>query len=812
MNQKSLNDLQFHRVKEAAAGFSQTEPGHAAVLALPSLPDSEACWREMTLVDEASSILGMEDAPTMDGVEDVSAMVDSARRAGVLTGVELVACARLLRAGHEAVQRTRALELRAPGLAEELTDVPDLGAVAERIESTFDKDQRIRDDASPRLGELRSQAKTLGRRVKARIEKMLADKDTRKVLQDDYYTLREGRYVLPVKSEERRFVPGIIHGSSQTAQTVYIEPESIVHDNNQLKVVLDQVEVEEYAILTDRSSLLGRNADGCDVVAGALWRLDSILARARLAGEMAASLPAGVGPDVPLHLVETRNPVLLILGRDVMPVTVEMPLGKGGAALVVSGPNAGGKSVTLSTVGLCVLMARYGFLPPLAPESTIPWFDQIFTVVGDPTNMDQSVSTFTGQLKRVREVLDRGRGRALALLDELATGTEPRQGEALALAIVKSLVQNGVECAVATHFGMLKRAGDEDRRFMNASVGHDPETGLPNYRLEMGQSGDSNPFEVAAAAGLPDDVIETARSLMGEKERKLGEAIAQTEALKAQLSRENTENDEVRKKLTEDKRKYESELKRLRKNSDQLVYDARKEVLQKMKRLEEELEEIGKKAREEERERRRIAVTKKEVRKRKVQVQEDMEKEAPLVEDIPADPFPAADLAPGVVVFVMPLRTEAKVVRVNPDGKRVDVQVGLLKSKVKVGDLRMPRKGKTPAKKKKKAPTPAVSTPPPDLVPTERQDPPDQTFIRTPDNTIDVRGERVDDALSMVDKWLDEAYLREIPEVMIIHGMGTSALRKAVAEYLNTSRYCQTFRAGEGFEGGHGVTLVTVRY
>lgn len=812
MNQKSLTDLQFQRVKEAAAGFSQTVPGHAAILALPSLSDSEACLREMTLVDEASSILGMEDAPTLDGVEDVSSLVDSARRAGVLSGAELVSCARLLRAGHEAVQRTRALELRAPGLAEELQDVPDLGAVAERIETTFDEDNRIRDDASPRLGELRTQAKALGRKVKARIEKMLADKDTQKVLQDDYYTLREGRYVLPVKSEERRFVPGIIHGTSQTGQTVYIEPESIVHDNNQLKVVLDQVEVEEYAILTDRSTLLGRNADDCDVIAGVLWRLDTVLARARLAGEMTASMPSRVGPGEPLHLVQTRNPVLLILGRDVMPVTVEMPVGEGGSALVVSGPNAGGKSVTLSTVGLCVLMARYGFLPPLAPESTIPWYDQIFTVVGDPTNMDQSVSTFTGQLTRVREVLDRGRGRALALLDELATGTEPRQGEALALAIVKALVDGGVECAVATHYGLLKRAGEEDERFINASVGHDPETGLPNYRLEMGRSGESNPFEVAAAAGLPTDVIDTARSLMGEKERKLSEAIAQAEALKAQLDREKAENDEVRKKLTREKNQYETELKRLRKNSDRLVYDARKEVLQKMKRLEEELEEIGRKAREEEKERKRLAVTKKEVRKRKAQVREDMEKEAPLVEDIPTEPFPAADLAPGVTVYVLPLRTEAKVVQVNPDGKRVDVQVGLLKSKVKTGDLRMPRKGKTPPKKKKKPPAPAVSLPSDDLIPTERQDPQDQTFIRTPDNTIDIRGERVDDGLSMVDKWLDEAYLREIPEVMIIHGMGTSALRKAVHEYLNTSRYCQTFRAGEGFEGGHGVTLVTIRY
>lgn len=812
MNQKSLTDLHFLRVKEAAAGFTQTGPGREAVLSLPSLPDPDSCLEELVLIDEAASILGSEDAPSLDGVEDISHLVDSAKRSGVLTGKELLACARLMRAGHEARKRTRDLELRAPNLAVLLQETPELGAMAERIETTFDEEFHIRDDASPLLGELRANALGLGRKVKERIEKMLADTGVQSSLQDDYYTLREGRYVLPVKSEERRFVPGIIHGTSQTGQTVFIEPESIVHDNNQLKVVLDQVMLEEHAILSDRSRIVGRYANDCARIADVLWRLDTILARARLAGEMGANLPDSMENDGSLCLKDARNPILLLLGRNVVPVTVDFAGETEGRALVVSGPNAGGKSVTLSTVGLSLLMTRYGLLPPVGPGSSIPWYEQVFTVVGDPTNMDRSVSTFTGQLESVREVLDRGSGRALVLVDELATGTEPRQGEALAVAILEALIEGGAECIVATHFGMLKRAGDEDQRFVNARVGNDPESGLPTYRLEMGQSGDSNPFEVAANAGLPTAVIDRARSFMGEKERKLGEALAATETLQSELIHEKKEAIELKKKLDLDKKRYEQELKRLRKDSDRLVYDARKEALEKMKRLEDELEEIGKRAREEEKERRKIAVRKKEVKVRKAEVHREMEKEAPLVEDLPTEPFPPEEIATGVSVYVLKLRAVGTVVEVPRGGSKVDVQVGLMKTRVKVEGLFRPRKKDT-KKDPKKAPkkTSPVSVPSPDVVPIERQAPQDGRFLRTPENTIDVRGERVDDALSQVDKWLDEAYLREIPEVMIIHGMGTSALRKALRKYLNTSRYCRTFRAGESFEGGEGVTLVILK-
>jgi DNA mismatch repair protein MutS2 len=804
MDERTLADLQFHRLIEAAADCCQTSRGREAVLGRTGARDAEACDAELGRVEEAALLLDFPEPPSLDRIEDVTPSIVAASKGGVLASRELVACGRLLQRGHEIRRRILDLRLRVPGLAAEYTDVKDLGSVAERVLTTFDEDGRIRDDASPRLGELRQQAIALGRRVKERVESMLADARIQPVLQDAYYTLREGRYVLPVKTEDRRFVPGIIHGTSQTGATLFIEPEGVVEENNRLKVVQDQVEVEEFGILSDRSRLVGRFAQDAVTVADALWSLDSALGRGRLGRRMGGTRPKLATRGEGLLLRDARNPVLALLGRNVVPVTVSLPVARTGCALVISGPNAGGKSVTLSTVGLCCVMARFGLLPPVGPDSVVPWHDTILTVTGDPTSMDRQVSTFTGQLARVREALDRGPGRALLLLDELATGTEPRRGEALAVATVEALVGSRAECIVATHYDALKKMSAEDERFLNARVGVDPRTGLPNFLLEQGSAGESNPFEVAAAAGFPATILERAKALVGERERRLDQALAEAERLKAELTREKAETEDLRKKLAIDKRTYERELQRIRGDSDRLVYEARREVLQKMRRLEEELDQIAKQARKE-KEEAKVTVKRREVGEKRAEVRQDMDREATALADLPSEPVPAGDVKPGATVFVLPLRSNGVIAEVAADGKRAVVQVGAMKSTVKVADLRKPKAG---GKGPKPQPKPAPAVPSKPLPPPP---PPDGSLpMRTPDNTVDVRGMRVDEALAEVERFLDAAFLREEAVVVVIHGMGTSALRKAIRDALKTSKYCRSFRTGDMDEGGDGVTIVTV--
>lgn len=801
MDDRTLQDLAWTRVVAHAATFAQTDRGRALVLDLPPLRDAAACRDELGLVDEGRELLQAPERPSLDGVEDAEAFVDGARRGMVLSSQELVAVARMVGAGMAARQVLIAGRLRAPHLAELVANLKDLSFVAERVADTFDADGRIRDDASPRLGELRGQVLSLGRRVKERIEQMLQDRQVQPLLQDEYYTLREGRYVLPVKTEDRRFVSGIIHGTSQTGATLFIEPQSIVDDNNQLKVVLDRIEVEEHAILADRSRLVGRFADDIRTLASSVWRLDSVLARARMALAMGGNLPE-LGGEGGLHLIEARNPILLILGRDVVPVSVHLP--GPGHALVISGPNAGGKSVTLSTVGLCCIMTRFGLLPPVGPDSRVPWFERILSVIGDPTSLDRQVSNFTGQLQRVRQVLEHGPGRTLALLDELATGTEPAKGEAFAAAIVQTLVDTGAECLVATHYDLLKRLAADDARFGNASVGLDARTGRPSFRLEQGTAGESNPFGIAESIGFPQGVIDRARAMASDRERRLEEALTAAERLRTDLAREKAETEDLKIRLVADKKKYESELQRLRRDSDRLVYDARREVLEKMKRLEEELDQIARTARKEV-EMKKIVNQRAEVREKKADVRAAMDREASLAEGVPAEPMPAAEVRVGAEVYVFALRSVGRVVDLSGDGRRATVQVGLMKSVVKVADLRRPPKGKPQPPKPKPAPRPAASPVAP-AVPAPVDEP-----MRTSSNTVDCRGSRLDEAIVLVDKRLDEAMVMEEPVVYVLHGMGTSALRRGIRDYLRTSRYCRAFRAGTMEEGGEAITVVTVK-
>lgn len=813
MDERTLEDLQFPRVVEAAAAACQTSRGQSLVRFLPPLLTPADADAELALVEEARDLLDLPGHPTLSGVEDVAHSFEVAAKGGILAAAELIACARLLSAGAGCRKSLSDLRLRAPGIAAMFDRVPDLSTVADHVASTFDDEGAIRDEASPRLAELRGKAVALSRGVKARIESMLADAQVQAVIQDEYYTLREGRYVLPVKAEDHRFVPGIIHGTSQTGHTLFIEPQAIVEDNNQLKVVLDGIGVEERAVLADRSRLLGKYAAEARSMADVLWRLDSLLGRGRLALRLHATRPVIGGPTDGLHLVDALNPVLALLGRDVVPIRIDLPSQGLGHALVVSGPNAGGKSVTLSTVGLSVLLVRHGFLPPAAEGSVVPWFDGVYTVVGDPTNMDRAVSTFTGQLARLSEILSRRPGRTLVLLDELATGTEPKKGEALATAVVEALVAGGAECLAATHYDLLKHRADSDPRFSNARVGVDPRTGRPDYHLEQGVSGESNPFDVAAASGFPAAILERAKSLVGQRERELEDALAEARRLNAALVTEKAETEDLKSRLAADKKKYEKELQRLRSDADRLVHEARRDVLQKMKRLEEDLDAIAKQARAEKALATRptlqptVMARRQEVKAKKAEVRSDMDKEAALLQDLPSEPFPASALKVGAVAWVASMKVEGKVVDVSGDGKRATIQVGLMRTQVKLADLRVPKpKGAKASPKPSPAarPTPPKASDP--LTPADS----DKPFTRSDRNTVDCRGMRVDEAVAMVDRFLDEAFLNEEPLVMVIHGMGTSALRNALREYLKTCRYCRRFRTGQQDEGGEGVTLVEV--
>lgn len=789
MQRKSIEDLEFQRILKALSEHAHIEDVRERLVSLEIFSSADQCENELDLVEEAVELIGKGISPSFSGATNISFSLDVATKGGVLSPAELVTIGKTLLVAHEARIALKDARIRAPKIAGMASQMPDLSAVAQRILDTFDENLSIRDDASPILLELREKAITLGKRVRERIEELLKDNRFTPFLQDEYFTIRDGRYVLPVKAEDKRFVSGIIHGSSKTGQTVYIEPQAIVEENNRLKEVLDAIQVEEYAILKERSNLVARFANEALSATEAVFRLDEIFAKAKFAVRLNAKRPRIGRHHEPLSLLDARNPILTLLGHEPVPISLslrEPPFG-----LVLSGPNAGGKSVTLKTVGLMLLMLRHGLLVPCNEASVLPWYEDIFTLRGDQESIEHALSTFTGQVEKLASFLYASvAGRALVILDEVLTGTEPRQGEALAIAVLEALVDKGFECIVATHYEGLKELANRHPRLMNASMGFDPNTLKPTFVVEMGKAGQSNPVEIASNY-LPKEVVEKAKKLLGEKENRLRELILETEKLKTQLEEERKEVSLLREKLEKEKRRYEEELKRIRKNADLMVYEARKSVLDRMKRLEEELKVVEKELEEEKK--RKVIMRKAEVAKQKEQVKKEMMKEASLVEDLPQEEIEFSELKVGMDVYVLPLRAVGQVVECGEE-KRITVKLGAFRTIVQVSQLRRPR----PKDLKKQQSSKSAQASPEPAYTEER-------------SVIDVRGKRVDEALREVEKALDHAYLFGGKEVFIIHGIGTSALRKAIMEYLKTSKYCASFRPGEIQEGGDGVTIVTVK-
>jgi len=863
VNSRTARDLQLNRVIAAVAGYCRTDRGRLMVTDSHPLARIDDGRSEIAIVEEAVRLLQFDAMEYLQPVPAMDAEIAQVVKGGVLGNEELILFARTLQVAEAVRVHIFELKLRAPRLAQLFETTRSVSTVAERIASTFTEDGAISDDASPVLAELRAKVRQISRRVKSTVEEMLRDSQVASFVQDSYFTLREGRYVLPVKAEDYRFVPGIIHGTSQTGHTFFVEPSRIVDDNNALTVAADEIAVEEQAVRADRSRLIARFSGEIVALCDALWRTDSIVGRAEFArrlGRVGVAAPEIVGDDGHLVLKGAVNPILALQStRQVVPIDIDMtpsiwgqgvdnlvpagdlqkPLagkpavrngskndpknetwvgGGGGHAVVISGPNAGGKSVTLSTVGLCCLLVKFGILPPVEEGSRIPWYDHIFTVIGDPSDMDRSVSNFTGQLARVEEILKLGDRRTLVLIDELATGTEPGKGEALAAAIVEYLVESGHECLVATHYDMLKREAVADRRFSNVRVSVDQQTLAPTYRIEHGVVGDSNPFHVARSVGFPQRILDRAMEMTGQRERQLEEALAKANSLNAELLAERSATADLKARLIEDRRKYAEELTRLRKDSDRLVYQARQDVLRKMKALEDELERIGREVRAERAEATRreqmIVRRREEVKTKKAEIVGEIEKEAELVGDVPAERLTASEISVGQRVFVVKLRSEGIVTEVSSGGRKVEVQIGLLKTSAKLEDLRKPPKNQP---KKEKALTGRERdrmiksrSSGSELLPTidlaEAQAP--LMFVRSPDNTVDVRGMRVDEAMLAVEKLIDSAILNQEPALMVIHGMGTSALRKAVRDYLSRSQYVKSNRPGSRDEGGEGVTIV----
>jgi DNA mismatch repair protein MutS2 len=790
----TLAQLGWYQVLADLGRRCRTRPGEQRALALGFLPHPDAARARMAEIAEVRELRAAGAPLPFAGVADVREAVGRSVKGAVLEPAELIAvgetgrgCDRLRRHLHE--ERDRVPRLHARGSA-----LPELGHVFHPILDAFDEAGRLHDHASDKLGSLRKHAAHVRAELDRRARDLLDDKRWADALQDRFYTQRDERCVLPIKVEARGRVRGIVHGTSHSGQTVFVEPEALIELGNQLVLALHAVADEERRILAQLSGFVAEDAEALLAAIEIAAELDALAAGADQAEALRASAPA-IDPDGGVELLLARHPLMELGGRACVPNDVRLARG---SALVVSGPNAGGKTVALKTTGLAVLMARAGLHVAAAPASSLPWIERVESDIGDAQSLEKDLSTFSGHLVRLAGILRTATRGTLVLLDELCVGTEPEQGAALAQAVLEALVERGAQVMVATHYERLKALAAGDPRFANASVGFDLDAMLPTFQLHLGVPGTSGALALARRLALDPDLVARAESLLGARRADIEELLVTLADERERLAGERAALAETQAEADRAQAAAQLAEQRAREREQLIRKGSHDEAVAALRETRRELDELRATVRR----RKRAVEPAPDVRELGAEVAAAAARiaaHAPARPAAPEDAAPdASALRPGVEVRVLPLAATGAVVA-PPQGGRVTVQVGALRTTVDVSDVRLSSRRQTRREgARQQAGRPVVTV----VAPTEGR-----ALRRTPDATLDVRGERVDDALAALDRFLDDSMRHSRDVIFVIHGHGTGALRNAVRQHVGSHPAVSEFRPGEQAEGGDGVTV-----
>jgi len=793
---RTLEDLAFPEVLAALGQRCRTAAGRSRALVRSFLDDASAIRESLARLDEARALLQAQVSLPLGGVADIRGSVERAEKSGLLEPHELTGCTQTL----FAFSRTREVLQQRSGMAPRLAFVgqrlPDLEKLAVRIDRCFEADGEISERASPALKEARDRIRGLHRAIKSRLDALLHDERFLLHLRESYYTLRNNRYVVPVLAQARAEVPGIVHNASQSGQTLFVEPESLVGIGNDLAIAQSVALEEERRVLQELSDAVGRESarilEGVDAAA----ELDEAEAAAQLGADLDASTPVVEDPDGPLVLLQLRHPLLVLRGREVVPNDVRL---EGEVrALVISGPNAGGKTVTLTAVGLCAVLLRAGLQIPAAAGSQLPLFTSVHSAVGDAQDLAQDLSTFSAHVRELRRILESAGPGALALIDEIAAVTDPREGAALAIAVLEELIGRGVRVLVTTHLEELKALTHVDRRFLNARVGFDSKRMAPTYKLQLGASGTSSALDLASRMGLAPHVVDRARELVRSSGGPLAQALAAAEEERRALS-EELERARVataaaeasagalaaeRSEFAEQRRAEESaHAERLRIESERALAEVSSQLAELRQQASVERAEAA----------RAVLAAQAETARARAEALSRQSARVTL--------SPAPDtLRVGDVVHHLGLRRDVTVLELA--GGEVLVSAGALKMRVPRAELAGAR-GEKPVSRFPSSERGRASL--------DRATEAAPRALDAPALRVDVRGLRAEEAVREVESFLDQAFRNGDPGVLVLHGHGTGALKQAVREYLEDSPYVRMYRPGESHEGGDGVTVVGLR-
>ncbi len=785
MNERALRVLEFTKIREMLAGYALSEFGRKKCLALTPLSDFAEVNRALDETEEAVVALTFLGGHPMTPFDDISEYLALAGKGSTLSQKALLSVAETLRSARAARSALVTDRENTPIITAMASRLQPMRQLEEDITEAILSEDEISDHASPALLDIRRHIRSANDRIREKLNSMAHGAAYSKYLMESIVTVRDGRYVLPVKQEYRQNVPGLVHDQSATGATLFIEPMAVVEMGNELKEwhMKERAEIERIL-----AALSAQVADGGDLIAqnlSILQHLDFAFAKGMLSRELECVRPK-MNEAGKINLVRVRHP--LINREKVVPCSLW--LGDDFTSLIITGPNTGGKTVTLKTLGLMTLMAQSGLHVPGALGTELSTFEEVYADIGDEQSIEQSLSTFSSHMTNIVGIMNAVTPRDLVLFDELGAGTDPTEGAALAQVILDALLKIHVRTAATTHYSELKAYALSTKGVENASVEFDVATLRPTYRLSIGVPGKSNAFEISRRLGLPEYLIDNAKQLLSHDTIRFEDVIANAEYHRQVAEKERQLAEQARQETVQLRNEAERLYKDMEEKREASTRKAKEEARRIMEKAKRESESI---LYDLKRMKKSANVPEHEVNALKKRMEDGIDS---LSEGLskPTGSFaqPPKTVKIGDIVEITNLNTKGTVLSM-PDAKgEVQLQAGILKLKAHLSQLRLVQE----KPKAKPVSSVRVNT---------------GAMERTVHMSCDVRGMALDEAMAEVDQYLDEAVLAGLNEVTIVHGKGTGILREGLQRYLKTNGHVKSFRRGVYGEGEDGVTIVQLK-
>ena len=792
---KSIRTLELPAVLEVLAQKAVSEAARERCRKLYPSSDLDEVRRLLDETDAARTRLGLYGSPAFSGVKDVSAALTRADHGGMLNTRELLDIAGLLTASRRVSEYDRDRQGEATVLDHYFSALHTNKYLEDRIRGAILDEETIADTASPELADIRRKMRVAATKGRQILQRIISSPSYAKVLQEALITQRDGRFVVPVKAECKGSLPGLVHDISSSGATLFVEPMGVVQANNELKELQAREEREIERILRQLSADCGDQMENILYDYDILVHLDVIFARAQLSYQMSAARPE-VRRRGGIVLRRARHP--LLDPAKAVPISVE--LGQQFDTLVITGPNTGGKTVTLKTLGLLCLMAQCGLHIPADDGSVVRVFDRVLADVGDEQSIEQSLSTFSAHMANIVQILQQADEQSLLLFDELGAGTDPVEGAALAIAVIQEVRSRGALTAATTHYAELKTFAMMTAGVENASCEFDVQTLRPTYRLLIGIPGKSNAFAISRRLGLDEHVIEAARAQMDSESVRFEDVLTQLEEKRQRLERAQSEADRLWQQREEDARKARTFREQMEKAKENARSKGEAEAKRIVREAQAKVDAIFAELDELRRQQQKRADFQ-QMNDARANVRRGLNEAEALVRSRESDPepipTPSRPIRVGDQVELPGVNRAAEVLTVNADGSLV-LQAGKMKMTVKRGQVRLLETAEEIQKKKKQQSRAQSSSPKIQLASRAASE-------------LDIRGYETLEAESVVDNYIDSAVMAKLGSVTIIHGKGTGALRKAVHEILRRNKAVKSFRLGRYGEGEAGVTIVELK-